>query len=67
MTVRKPIPPGYWVVWMSILAAALVVFYGILTPLWMLLRAVAWVTEHPRLRGPAPVSEDTQTAPRFGR
>jgi hypothetical protein len=35
---------------MATLAVALVVFYGFLTPVWMLVRLVAWVSEHPRLR-----------------
>jgi hypothetical protein len=32
---------------MATLGVALVVFYGILTPIWMLVRAVAWVSERP--------------------
>jgi hypothetical protein len=48
---RKPIPPLYWPLWMLILAVALVVFYGILTPVWMAIRGVAWLSEHPLLRG----------------
>jgi hypothetical protein len=35
---------------MVILAASLIVFYGILTPFWMAVRGVAWVSEHPLLR-----------------
>jgi hypothetical protein len=42
-----PIRFYHWPVWMSILALALVVFYGILTPVWMLIRLVAWITERP--------------------
>jgi hypothetical protein len=33
-----------------VLAAALVVFYGILTPVWMAIRGIAWLSEHPFLR-----------------
>jgi hypothetical protein len=44
---RRPIPFYYWPLWMATLAVALGVFYGILTPLWMLVRAVAWVSERP--------------------
>ncbi len=51
MSERRPIPVFYWPLWMATLAAALVVFYGILTPVWMLVRLVAWVSEHPLLRG----------------
>ncbi len=42
---RKPIPFYYWPLWMATLALALIVFYGFLTPIWMLIRFVAWVSE----------------------
>ena len=45
-----PVPVWRWSLWMAILAAALTVFYGILTPLWMAIRAVAWVSERPLFR-----------------
>lgn len=44
---RKPIPVLYWPLWMASLGLALVLFYGFLTPLWMLVRLVAWVSERP--------------------
>jgi hypothetical protein len=47
---RQPVPFYYWAIWMAILGVALVVFYGILTPFWMAIRAIAWVSEHPLLR-----------------
>jgi hypothetical protein len=47
---REPVPFYYWAIWGAILGAALVVFYGILTPFWMVVRAIAWVSEHPVLR-----------------
>ena len=47
---RRGIPVLYWPLWMATLAIALVLFYGFLTPVWMLVRLVAWVSEHPRLR-----------------
>ncbi len=50
MTVREPIPFWRWPFWFGLLAVALVVFYGILTPIWMAIRAVAWLSEHPLLR-----------------
>ena len=31
--------------WMTALAAAVVVFYVVLTPLWLGLRALAWAAE----------------------
>ncbi len=43
--VRRPIPLYYWVLWMATLGAALVVFYVFLTPFWMLIRLVAWLSE----------------------
>ena len=42
---KKPVPLLYWPLWMALLALALVVFYVFLTPFWMLIRLVAWVTE----------------------
>ena len=47
---RKPIPIYYWPIWMITLAAALIVFYGLLTPIWMLVRLVAWVSERRLLK-----------------
>lgn len=43
--VRRPIPFLYWPLWMATLALSLVIFYGFLTPIWMLIRLVAWVSE----------------------
>ncbi len=48
---KPPVPVVYWPIWMGILGVALVVFYGILTPVWMAIRAGAWLSEHPLLRG----------------
>jgi hypothetical protein len=45
-----PIPILYWPLWWATLAVALVFFYGILTPLWMLVRLAAWVSERPLFR-----------------
>ena len=45
MARKQPIPFYYWPFWMALLALALVVFYVFLTPFWMLIRLVAWVTE----------------------
>ena len=46
----RPIPFLYWPLWSATLALALVVFYGILTPVWMAIRFVAWVGERPLFR-----------------
>ncbi len=42
---KKPIPFYWWPLWMATLALALVVFYVFLTPIWMVLRLVAWLSE----------------------
>ena len=39
------VPLRYWLMWWTILAAALVLFYVLLTPLWMGLRGAAWLAE----------------------
>jgi hypothetical protein len=39
------VPAWRWGTWFVLLAAADVVFYVILTPLWIGLRAVAWVAD----------------------
>jgi hypothetical protein len=44
-TPKEPVPLRYWALWWAILAAALVVFYVLLTPIWMGLRAAAWAAE----------------------
>ena len=46
----RPIPFLYWPLWSATLALALVVFYGILTPVWMAIRLVGWVSERPLFR-----------------
>ena len=49
------VPVRYWVVWWSALGVAMVLFYVVLTPIWLGLRAAAWVAE---LRARARGSED---------
>ena len=39
------VPVRYWVLWWSILGAAMLVFYVFLTPVWLGLRAAAWIAE----------------------
>jgi hypothetical protein len=39
------VPIRYWVLWWTLLGAAVVVFYVLLTPIWLGLRAAAWVAE----------------------
>jgi hypothetical protein len=47
---KPPVPLWRWATWWIILAAALVIFYVLLTPIWMGLRALAWIAEF-RARG----------------
>jgi len=45
MRPKPPVPIRYWILWWILLVAADVVFYVLLTPLWMGLRVVAWTAE----------------------
>ena len=42
---KGPVPLGRWVLWWSIMAPALVVFYVLLPPVWLAIRAAAWAAE----------------------
>ena len=42
---KEPVPLWRWSVWWLILGAALLVFYVLLAPVWMGLRAAAWLGE----------------------
>jgi hypothetical protein len=42
---KARVPLWRWALWWLILAAALVIFYVVLTPLWMGLRALAWLAD----------------------
>jgi hypothetical protein len=39
------VPVWRWAVWHALMMAAIAVFYVILTPLWLGLRAAAWIAE----------------------
>ena len=39
------VPLRYWALWWSLIAVADVVFYVLLTPIWITLRVVAWTAE----------------------
>ena len=39
------VPIRFWVLWWTTLAVAMVVFYVVLTPIWLGLRALAWLAE----------------------
>jgi hypothetical protein len=49
---KPPVSPAQWALWWLILAVALLVFYVLLTPVWMGLRALAWVAEFRARRRP---------------
>lgn len=39
------VPLRYWALWWTILGAAVIVFYVLLTPLWFGARVAAWIAE----------------------
>jgi hypothetical protein len=39
------VPVRYWALWWSALAVAVVLFYVVLTPIWIGLRVAAWIAE----------------------
>ena len=42
---KGPVPLWRWTVWWTCLGAAVVVFYVLASPIWMGLRAAAWIAE----------------------
>lgn len=45
LTEKGWVPVRYWAMWWGALGVAIVVFYVVLTPIWLGLRALAWVAE----------------------
>ena len=45
MKPKPPVPLWRWALWWSFLGLALVLFYVLLTPIWMGLRGLAWLAE----------------------
>jgi hypothetical protein len=45
MKPKPPVPAWRWASWFGILAVAVVVFYVLLTPVWLGLRALAWLAD----------------------
>jgi hypothetical protein len=39
------VPVRYWLAWWSALGVAVILFYVVLTPLWLGLRGLAWIAE----------------------
>jgi hypothetical protein len=44
-TEKGRVPLRYWALWWALIVVADVVFYVLLTPIWIGLRAVAWLAE----------------------
>jgi hypothetical protein len=42
---KPPVPLWRWALWWGCLGVALVVFYVLLTPIWLGLRGLAWLAE----------------------
>jgi hypothetical protein len=42
---KGPVPLWRWAVWWTCLGAAIVLFYVLASPIWMGLRAAAWIAE----------------------
>lgn len=40
---KGPVPLRYWALWWTALGLAVVVFYVLLTPIWMGIRVVGWL------------------------
>ena len=45
MRPKDPVPLHRWALWLAILGVADLVFYVLLTPIWIGLRGAAWVAE----------------------
>ena len=45
---KPPIPLYRWPVWMLLLAVALLFFYVVMTPVWIGVRLLAWLSERSR-------------------
>jgi hypothetical protein len=52
VTQKPPVPWWRWAIWWVVLAAAIVVFYVLLTPIWIGLRWAAWIAEFRARRRP---------------
>ncbi len=51
MKEKRPVPLRYWALWWAILVVADIVFYILLTPIWIGLRVIAWLAEFRSRRG----------------
>jgi hypothetical protein len=48
---KGPVPLWRWSAWWVLLGAAMVVFYVLLTPLWLGIRLAAWLADRRARRG----------------
>jgi hypothetical protein len=46
VTRRRKVTVLDWALWYALLGLALLVFYGLFTPVWFGLRSVAWLAEY---------------------
>ena len=44
-TAKPPVPAWRWAMWFVLLGLAVPVFYVLLTPVWLGLRALAWLAD----------------------
>ena len=49
-TRKGKVPLRYWILWWSLIVVADFLFYVLLTPIWMGLRALAWLAEYRQRR-----------------
>ena len=63
LTEKGWVPVRYWVMWWGSLGIAVVVFYVVLTPIWLGLRGAAWVAELRSRRRQPRVSDVSPTRP----
>jgi len=47
---KGSVPLRYWTLWWMLIVVADVVFYVVLTPIWIGLRGLAWIAEFRRRR-----------------
>jgi hypothetical protein len=44
-TPKPPVPAWRWAIWVPLLGVAVLVFYVLLTPIWLGLRGLAWLAD----------------------
>ncbi len=49
-TRKGHVPVRYWILWWSLIVVADLLFYVLLTPIWIGLRALAWLAEYRQRR-----------------